>query len=103
AELGLKVKNAKITSVQFVPPEFWPGSPDWAKIRRVTAKALRQSVQPDRRALAANVTAFPSAAATPTAVPSRVRPTHTPTPVQSISPTPTPNTEARSLSEVCGL
>lgn len=103
AELGLKVKNAKITSVQFVPPEFWPGSPDWTKIRRVTAKALRQSVQPDRRALAANVTAFPSAAATPTAVPSRVRPTHTPTPVQSISPTPTPNTEARSLSEVCGL
>ncbi|MFC7714876.1 LCP family protein [Nonomuraea recticatena] len=44
--LALKVKNAKVTSVQFVPPLINTGYPDWAKIRTVTAKALKDSVTP---------------------------------------------------------
>lgn len=106
AELALKVKDAKITSLQFVPPEYWPGNPDWEKIRRATARALRQSVQSDQRALAANVTASPGAtkpsptvtrptaeaSASTSAVPSRNRPTPTKN-----------NQEAKNLNELCGF
>ncbi|GAA3415432.1 hypothetical protein [Streptosporangium vulgare] len=35
-ELGLKVKDARIVSLQFVPPQFYTGSPDWQKIRAAT-------------------------------------------------------------------
>nr|BFE81120.1 hypothetical protein GCM10020093_037210 [Planobispora longispora] len=42
--LALKVKNARVTSVQFVPPLINTGYPDWAKIRSITVKALRDSV-----------------------------------------------------------
>ena len=41
--LALKVKSAKVTSVQFVPPLINTGYPDWNKIRTVTAKAIRTS------------------------------------------------------------
>lgn len=41
--LALRVKNAKVTSIQFVPPLIHTGYPDWAKIRSVTAKAVRDS------------------------------------------------------------
>ncbi|MEU4832475.1 LCP family protein [Streptosporangium sp. NPDC023615] len=56
--LVLKVKNAKVTSVQFVPPLINTGYPDWDKIRKVTAKALRASAAPKRPLTA---TAAPSA------------------------------------------
>ncbi|GAA3023806.1 LCP family protein [Streptosporangium longisporum] len=57
--LALKVKNAKVTSVQFVPPLINTGYPDWSKIRKITAKALRASATTPRRPLTA--TAAPSA------------------------------------------
>ena len=50
--LALKVKNAKVTSVQFIPPLINTAYPDWAKIRQITARALRVSVRP-RAAVAA--------------------------------------------------
>lgn len=101
ATLGLKVKNARITSLQFVPPEFHSGSPDWQKIRAATAKALRQSVRPAHRPQAAGVTASPGASgATPTPSPSGTARTTTAAPDQ----TPTPNTDAtKSLGEICGF
>lgn len=41
--LALLVKNAKVTSIQFVPPLISTVSPDWAKIRAITDKAIRDS------------------------------------------------------------
>ncbi|RSN10347.1 LytR family transcriptional regulator [Nonomuraea sp. WAC 01424] len=41
--LALTVKNAKVTSLQFVPPLIRTGYPDWDKIRELTAKAVRDS------------------------------------------------------------
>ncbi|WP_090774180.1 LCP family protein [Nonomuraea maritima] len=41
--LALKVKNAEVTSVQFVPPLINTGYPDWDKIRGIAGKALRDS------------------------------------------------------------
>ncbi|MEU6998238.1 LCP family protein [Nonomuraea sp. NPDC046570] len=98
ATLALKVKGAKITSLQFVPPHYWPGSADWNKIRRASAKALNDSLKPSRTALAANVSASPgSPSAGVTPKPTRTRPS---TPSQ----TPTRNNQAaQSLSELCGL
>ncbi|UBU10512.1 LCP family protein [Nonomuraea gerenzanensis] len=41
--LALKVKNAEVTSVQFVPPLINTGYPDWERIREIAAKAVRDS------------------------------------------------------------
>nr|SBO95096.1 cell envelope-related transcriptional attenuator [Nonomuraea gerenzanensis] len=95
-ELAVKVKDAKITSLQFVPPEFYSGRPDWAKIRTATKKAINDSLRPARRAQTANVSASPSVTAS---TPARTR---TATPTQ----TPTRNSQktgAQSLDELCGL
>ncbi|MEO3807635.1 LCP family protein [Sphaerisporangium sp. B11E5] len=107
--LALKVKDARITSLQFVPPTIWPGSADWAKIRRLTLQALRESSRTTngRPPLAAGVTAAPSgsgAAATPAASGSSPTPRATATPGR----TPTPNQQgkkdaAKSLAESCGF
>ncbi|WP_433501423.1 LCP family protein [Sphaerimonospora sp. CA-214678] len=104
--LGLKVKDAKITSLQFVPPLIWPGNPDWHKIRTLTLKAIRESMT-DRRAVAAN--ASPSdAPATPGATTPRVPASPSPSETQSLAkrPTQTPtqnDQEAKSLTELCGF
>ncbi|MBF8192018.1 LCP family protein [Nonomuraea sp. K274] len=93
-QLALKVKDAKITSLQFVPPDFWPGNADWAKIRQATKKAISDSGRP-ARAKTANVTASPSITSSPSN-------TRTAAPKQ----TPTRNSqkgEAKSLDELCGL
>ncbi|MGC5016379.1 LCP family protein [Streptosporangium sp. DT93] len=99
--LAVQVKDARITSLQFVPPEFYTGSPDWQKIRTAAARALRRSELPARRPQAAGVSASPGASgATPAA---------TPTPLASTavrpSRTPTPNGKpaGESLSELCGF
>ncbi|WP_307845372.1 LCP family protein [Planomonospora sp. ID67723] len=90
--LALKVKDAKITSLQFVPPEFYTGSPDWQKIRAATARALRQSLQPSRRSLAGRATPTPGATGA------------SPTPTLTApSRTPTANKSAQSLDELCGI
>jgi LCP family protein required for cell wall assembly len=94
--LAVKVKDAKITSLQFVPPEFYSGRPDWAKIRQAARKAVDDSDRP-RRAQTANVTASPSVTAT------------SPTPTRAATPTQTPTKNgsqkagAKSLDELCGL
>ncbi|WP_431908152.1 LCP family protein [Nonomuraea jabiensis] len=97
-ELAVKVKDARITSLQFVPPEFYSGRPDWAKIRVAARKAIADSGRPARQAQTANVSASPSI--TSSASPTRTRPA---TPTQ----TPTRNTQkgggAKSLDELCGL
>jgi LCP family protein required for cell wall assembly len=100
ATLAIKVKDAKITSIQFVPPLIFTGRPDWEKIRKVTAKALRDSLQ--RRALAANVTASPGGSATagsPTAAPDGTAssPTRKPTPGGTAD-----EQSAKTLDELCG-
>ncbi|MEU0566794.1 LCP family protein [Nonomuraea sp. NPDC005983] len=96
-ELAVKVKNGRISSLQFVPPEFYSGRPDWLKIRRATAKAIADSGKATRRAEAADVTASPGSPSTsPSTSPSRV---HAAKPTQ----TPTRNSQAKSLSELCGL
>lgn len=57
--LALKAKNARVTSVQFVPPLINTGYPDWGKIRRITAKALRDSTG-SRTATAATASPDPA-------------------------------------------
>lgn len=39
-QLAGKVRNAKISTLLFVPPRIEPGAPDWRKIREQTAKTL---------------------------------------------------------------
>jgi polyisoprenyl-teichoic acid--peptidoglycan teichoic acid transferase len=96
--LGLKVKDAKISSLQFVPPAYWPGSADWPKIRKGVDRAIKASMRPARRAQAADVTSSPGATAT------------SPSPSRSVvakpSQTPTRNSqkaEGESIDELCGL
>ncbi|MFD0660390.1 LCP family protein [Thermocatellispora tengchongensis] len=103
ANLALKVKDAEITSLQFVPPLIATGNPDWQKIRRETSRALHESVQPDRRTLAADVTASPGATG-PSATPSE-RPTARTTPKARPSKNNAArnNSSAKSLDELCGL
>jgi hypothetical protein len=38
--LALKVKAAKVTSVEFVPPLINTAYPDWEEIRRITARSI---------------------------------------------------------------
>ncbi|MFB9884712.1 LCP family protein [Planobispora siamensis] len=98
-ELALKVKDARITSLQFVPPEFYTGSPDWQKIRTATARALSQSTRPTRRALAGRATPSPGGSGTLAPSPSMSAP-----PSATPSRTPTANNKsARGLDELCGL
>ncbi len=97
-DLALKAKGAKMTSLQFVPPEFWPGRPDWVKIRKASAKAIQDSLKPARRARTADVTASPGV---PTA-------TATPRGTTAAGPTATPTRKsqkagATSLDEACGI
>ncbi|WP_347600895.1 LCP family protein [Acrocarpospora sp. B8E8] len=70
--LAAKVKHAKVTSVQFVPPLIHTGYPDWDLIRRVTAQALEDQARPKSvRTRPANPV---EAVATPTAAPPTVVP-----------------------------
>jgi LCP family protein required for cell wall assembly len=94
-DLSLKVKDAKITSLQFVPPDFYSGSPDWLKIRKAAAKAIADSNR-SSQAQTAGVTASPG---TTTSSPTK-------TPGTTPTQTPTRNSQksgAKSLSELCGL
>jgi LCP family protein required for cell wall assembly len=64
--LALKVKNAKVASVQFVPPLINTGYPDWEKIRTIAAKAIRDSVAAKPPVAAAgSASPAPSPAKTP--------------------------------------
>ncbi|GGO23106.1 hypothetical protein GCM10010116_46640 [Microbispora rosea subsp. aerata] len=112
--LGMKVRNAKITSLQFVPPLIYTGNPDWAKIRRLTLEAIRESMADRRSAVAATASPAASPGSTPSTGPSgSPARTASPSPSPSRTPlvagasprtTPTPNDKAaKSLSELCGF
>jgi hypothetical protein len=85
--LALKVKNAKVSSIQFVPPLISTGYPDFDKIRDLTAKAIRDS-SATKSAVAASATPNPSASPTPTPKKSPKQPTQDPT---------------KGLTEGCGV
>lgn len=96
-DLTLKVKGARITSLQFVPPAFWPGAADWAKIRQAAARAVKESSGPSRRQLAAESPVTPAGAAAPTvSARSAQSPSRTPTRAADTG-------NARSIDEICGL
>ncbi|MEO3869264.1 LCP family protein [Nonomuraea sp. B12E4] len=86
--LALKVKDAKVTSVQFVPPLINTGYPDWVKIRNVAAKALRDSAR-------SNPAVAATASASPTASPKKSPKQPTKQPGQDNNP-------AKGLTEGCG-
>ncbi|MGW7482864.1 LCP family protein [Nonomuraea muscovyensis] len=100
--LALKVKNAEVTSVQFVPPLINTGYPDWDRIREITKEAIRDSRTPRARA----ATAAPSPTATsPTSAPTTTRKataTATPGATPSGTKSPKPKGAARGLTEGCG-
>jgi LCP family protein required for cell wall assembly len=99
--LGLKVKGAKITSLQFVPPLIYTGDPDWKKIRTLTTEAIRESM-----AGAGTVAADATAGATPTASGDEQAATPTPTKAKGKprqTPTPNKDAAAKSLDELCGF
>ncbi|GII93776.1 LCP family protein [Sinosporangium siamense] len=101
--LGMKVKDAKLSSVALVPPLIHTGNPDWHKIRVVAAKALRDSLRPDRRALAAGVTATPSTSpsASTTATATRPAPATTPLRTPTAHRTPTNGANAKNINDGC--
>ncbi|MEU1385279.1 MULTISPECIES: LCP family protein [unclassified Nonomuraea] len=89
--LALRVKNAKVTSLQFVPPLIRTGYPDWDKIRRLTAKAVRDS---------AAATSAVAASASPSASPSA---TEGSSPRKSGKPSTQPSAPpTKGLTEGCG-
>ncbi|GII62445.1 hypothetical protein Skr01_25300 [Sphaerisporangium krabiense] len=83
--LALKVRDARVTGVQFVPPLIHTGNPDWDLIRRLSAKAVRDS---GRRAAPAPTPA-PSSPSSPSLSPS---------PSASVSPSPGPGTPTPSAT-----
>ncbi|GES14290.1 hypothetical protein Amac_078870 [Acrocarpospora macrocephala] len=84
--LAAKVKHAKVTSVQFVPPLIHTGYPDWDLIRRVTAQALEDQKRPKsvqtRSANPVEAVAAPTAAPPTVAPPAAVPPAVVPSPDQ---------------------
>lgn len=47
-DLGMEVKGAQITSLQFVPPLISPAYPDYPRIRRLAHRAIERSEQAGR-------------------------------------------------------
>ncbi|MBX6381985.1 MAG: LCP family protein [Microbispora sp.] len=105
--LGMKVRNAKITSLQFVPPLIYTGNPDWAKIRRLTRQAIRESMS-GRGTVAASASPMASAGASGSSARS-ASPSVSPSASHAVAKassrtTPPPNDKAaKSLSELCGF
>ncbi|WP_219467398.1 LCP family protein, partial [Nonomuraea rhizosphaerae] len=91
--LALQVKNAEVTSLQFVPPLINTGSPDWEKIRSLTAKAVRESSGGGGPVAATASSASPSDSPTTSASPKKPR--KTAEPKQTEDPT-------KGLTEGCG-
>ncbi|NUW44065.1 LCP family protein [Nonomuraea rhodomycinica] len=112
--LALKVKGAKVTSVQFVPPLINTGYPDWEKIRQITHDAIRESTRSVPAGAVASATPAPTAADLATSTPTPAAATESATPRTTPSaetgtpgPRRTPkakssDTPARSLTEGCG-
>jgi LCP family protein required for cell wall assembly len=104
--LALKVKDAKVTSVQFVPPLIKTYDPDWRFIRRTVREALRESE--GSAAIAASATPMMTPmtpmtvpATTPAATP-RATSESTPTPGRTSTPKKSDDTPTMDLAEGCG-
>ncbi|MFI7447610.1 LCP family protein [Nonomuraea sp. NPDC049714] len=91
--LALKVKDAKVTSIQLVPPLIQTYDPDWAKIRKLTQKAVRESTG----AQPVTTTAAPAPAKTSTGAP-----TSTPTGTPTKSPKKADDSPTQGLTDGCG-
>ncbi|MEV4468420.1 LCP family protein [Nonomuraea sp. NPDC049504] len=106
--LALKVKNAEVTSLQFVPPLINTGYPDWDEIRSLAQKAIRESSRPERPV---------AASASPSAAPASASPSASPpaslsaSPPASSSKTPAPKKKSakqdgddpvQGLTQGCG-
>ncbi|MFG1943066.1 LCP family protein [Nonomuraea sp. NPDC048826] len=89
--LALKVQDAKVTSIQFVPPLIKTYDPDWQQIRKLVRQALRDSAGTTAIAASAAPTATPSTgSATPSTTPSTT-PSATPSAESSATPSATPS------------
>lgn len=103
--LALRVKEAKVTSVQFVPPLINTGYPDWEKIRQVTREAIQESA---RSAPAEAAEATEAASPTPVAATGTPQtPLATETPQARRTPKAGPSAKAsdapaKALTEGCG-
>ena len=62
-ELALKAKEKPISSVAFIPPVIYPGSPDFPKMRKMVASKIAKAEAKDAPS------PTPSATAQPTTVP----------------------------------
>ncbi|MFD0689257.1 LCP family protein [Actinomadura fibrosa] len=92
-KLSGKVKDgAQIDSLQFVPPLISTGSPDFALIRRLAAKA----VEDNGASPSPSASASPSPSASPTGDGSLARPTP-----RSATRSPAPQTKPVSLESTC--
>lgn len=105
--LALKVKDAKVTSVQFVPPLIKTYDPDWRFIRRTVREALRESE--GSAAIAASATPEATPMMTPMTVPAttpaatpRATSESTPTPGRTSTPKKSDDTPTMDLAEGCG-
>ncbi|MEV0995158.1 LCP family protein [Nonomuraea sp. NPDC050202] len=95
--LALKVKDAEVTSVQFVPPLINTGYPDWEKIRDVAAKAVRDSTRVKAPVAAS---ASPSSSSPASSVPSS---SASPSPKKTRKPAKeTGDDPTKGLTEGCG-
>jgi LCP family protein required for cell wall assembly len=107
-KLSQKVKNgAQIDSLQFVPPLIYTGNPDFALIRRLTAKALEeQSGTPSPSASASGSTS-PSPSSSPSS--SESSSTRSPKPHSTdasggddgATPSPSPSSKPVNLEASC--
>jgi polyisoprenyl-teichoic acid--peptidoglycan teichoic acid transferase len=104
-QLSGKVKSgADITSLQFVPPLISPGSPDFDKIRRLSAEAIADSEAKSNASSTANASGTSKAAGAPggSGAPGGAGAggvgSASPSPSSSASPSPA---EAQSLAATC--
>ncbi len=95
AEVGVKTKQEKITSVNFVPPLIKPWDYDPAKVRATVAKAIAASEQPAQSPTAAATRPAAAGAASPT-------PAAAPTvPPVMERPGTDPDADTQDLASVC--
>lgn len=94
-DLALKAKELPVSSVAFVPPLVYPGSPKFDLVRQTVQDKIAASEAADRGETPAPK---PTASSKPTTSPSaKPKPAKTP----SAKPTPKPGQDTADLREVC--
>lgn len=104
ADLALKAKSLKITSVSFAPPLIKPADPDFDAMRKLVADSIATSQSLDApgatKAGEAPTTQAPQASATATASPSAPRASRKPTPAPTAEQT---QRTTDDLAAVCAV